>query len=58
MSLSSRKNLEKGCDDTTAVPINLFEARMKYVYSERIKNGLYDRLPQLRKDDATARKVR
>jgi hypothetical protein len=42
-------NPEKGCDDTTAVPIDLFEAWMEYVYSEGIKNGLYDRLPQLRK---------
>ena len=43
------KGVGKGCDDITAEPINLFEVWMEYVYSERINNGLYDRLPQLRK---------
>jgi hypothetical protein len=40
---------EEGCDNMTATPIDLFKAWMEYVYSERIKNGLYGRLPQLRK---------
>ncbi|KAN0079317.1 hypothetical protein V8E54_004531 [Elaphomyces granulatus] len=54
------KNPEKRCNDTTTdqeVPrnpkkrkqqkIDLFETWMEFTYSERIKNGLYDRLPRL-----------
>lgn len=72
---------ERGCDDTTTVPINtgqlehmklnkhkeipqkrtrqkidIFEVWMEFVYSERIKNGLYDRLPRLGKDRCECKK--
>jgi hypothetical protein len=40
----------------TRQKIDIFEAWMELVYSERIKNGLYDRLSRLGKDRCDCKK--